>query len=585
MDPTLLKRLRKVLAEFYPDTPSIRRVAADAGIDLSRLTFASTAANNWHSVLREAQHVHKMDSLLSVAGEEYGTNEAFGQVYADYRRVSEQMDRANIGFRSSFNEEKSQAIQSEYSNPESAVTNEQMVAAHDKVKTIGRANNQQRLQTENILRSHPDIQTIFKKGDFVPQLEQKGRDLVVIKPKVAIKCRLPLSIDQGWCQIEFSDIFLRGLTINLEHKDILNQLIIGKHTPIHWNARKFIRVLEDGSIQLSLNDITVILSEADALDLCECTDKVADVYVDSIMDAEKVLEAWNRAIESRYPEGGYYGYEILSVSIEVWKKMFQFAVDNSESSSIEYGFYALNSSITIETDVVTHAQIIAKSHITLNGLSSENLSLLYIPPEHDEMWPDNTGPKGFWTATFTKEWILEKFLPTLQNAYAIDQLDHVATPNVFWNTNDPHLFESHLYVIHRWVCDCLRGGKPTHLFINYCQAFKQLIDKAEIEDISNMWGYVLQHTRRLQNIPRSKQKNDAAPPTEEFRSILANNITYLQQVEYISDSGLDYMFRGHYVLLRDFKVNATQSAINNFKKALWPLFERASFESRFCNLE
>ena len=77
--------LRNVLAALYPDEPSIRRIIADAGIDLARIAFGAGAINIWHSVLLEAEHIYQVDVLLDVVEREYGINQGFRQACAAYR--------------------------------------------------------------------------------------------------------------------------------------------------------------------------------------------------------------------------------------------------------------------------------------------------------------------------------------------------------------------------------------------------------------------------------------------------------------------------------------------------------------------
>ncbi|MEZ4865498.1 MAG: effector-associated domain EAD1-containing protein [Caldilineaceae bacterium] len=581
MDQSILKRLRKVLVELYPDEASMRRVVSDAGIDVSLISFDSKAVNNWHSILREAQLVHKVNVLLSVVEEEYPTNEALRQVCAAYRQAVDSIDHTKAELPASASKKIVKRAQTVSDKTRSRQATKQTGDTKQNAETASnRAIHQQDLQTENTLRSQPNFTTILQKSDFVPKEERDGRKLTIVRPKVSVSCTLPIAISAGSCIIEFSDSFLRGLTISLGHKDILQQLIIGRHTAYQWNARKFINMANDGRIWFSIDPFEVLLTPSDALDLCECIDKVADAYVASMLDAENTLEAWNRRVESYYPEGNHYGYEILFSSVETWKKMFQFARENSQSSKLGYEFYTSNSSITIETGPTAHAEIVPQVNIPLDRLPNGYISLLYIPPEFDESWQNDIGSKGIWTANFTKNWILTKFLPVLQDCSAKDRLESECNPNIFRNINDPQLFAYHLDVIHTWVCN---GNKPTSLFIDYCQAFNQLVNNATIEGES-MWGYVLRHTAMLRKDAQAINGKGILSPGEEFQSILANNLEYLRQLECINYyRGLDYMFRGHFVFLRDFKVHSTQSVINNFKKVLWPLFERASFENRFCH--
>lgn len=65
--------LSAVLAEIYSDAESIRRVAAEAGIDVARVNWNQTPINVWTRVIQEAQQNERMPALAAVAMREYPT--------------------------------------------------------------------------------------------------------------------------------------------------------------------------------------------------------------------------------------------------------------------------------------------------------------------------------------------------------------------------------------------------------------------------------------------------------------------------------------------------------------------------------
>lgn len=71
IDPTTRRQLRTLLAQFYPDESSIRRVAADAGVDLSHVALNNHPTNDCHRVLDEAEFVNQLDALFDVVEQEY----------------------------------------------------------------------------------------------------------------------------------------------------------------------------------------------------------------------------------------------------------------------------------------------------------------------------------------------------------------------------------------------------------------------------------------------------------------------------------------------------------------------------------
>lgn len=94
MDPTIRANLRKVLSYLYPTEADMRRICDDAGIDLSRIVFGSSAVNNWHAILTEAHKVDLVIVLLEKAegDDEYPTNVELRTAAAAYRRFVSQSD-------------------------------------------------------------------------------------------------------------------------------------------------------------------------------------------------------------------------------------------------------------------------------------------------------------------------------------------------------------------------------------------------------------------------------------------------------------------------------------------------------------
>jgi len=84
-DAARLIQLRDTLADLYPDEPSARRLAAQAGLTLSRISFSSLAVNNWHAVLTEAHHASSLQSLLAIVTREYPHNVALKSATEHYK--------------------------------------------------------------------------------------------------------------------------------------------------------------------------------------------------------------------------------------------------------------------------------------------------------------------------------------------------------------------------------------------------------------------------------------------------------------------------------------------------------------------
>jgi formylglycine-generating enzyme required for sulfatase activity len=76
--------LRNILAELYPDEESMRRLMADAGINVTRIKLTSTPVNNWHAILAEAEKLGNIDALLAVLLGEYGENPSLQEAASVY---------------------------------------------------------------------------------------------------------------------------------------------------------------------------------------------------------------------------------------------------------------------------------------------------------------------------------------------------------------------------------------------------------------------------------------------------------------------------------------------------------------------
>lgn len=63
--------ISEVLAELYRDRASAERVAVEAGVDVSRVSWAAKAADTWQALLNEASHQHKLPYVVGVALREY----------------------------------------------------------------------------------------------------------------------------------------------------------------------------------------------------------------------------------------------------------------------------------------------------------------------------------------------------------------------------------------------------------------------------------------------------------------------------------------------------------------------------------
>lgn len=69
-------RLRRALADLFPDLNSVRLVAHDAGLRLTSIDFSGSAETVWFGVVEEAARQQKIRDLISVARTMYPHNDA-----------------------------------------------------------------------------------------------------------------------------------------------------------------------------------------------------------------------------------------------------------------------------------------------------------------------------------------------------------------------------------------------------------------------------------------------------------------------------------------------------------------------------
>lgn len=87
MDEAIFVDLRNALAALYSSEQSIRRIIDDSEISVVNIVLISTPIDNWHSVIKEARRVDRVEALLAVVYREYSNNEKFRKVYDAYYKA------------------------------------------------------------------------------------------------------------------------------------------------------------------------------------------------------------------------------------------------------------------------------------------------------------------------------------------------------------------------------------------------------------------------------------------------------------------------------------------------------------------
>ena len=82
------RNLRNIFADLYGDESSARRLAHDAGLNMSSMNFSSRSIDNWHSILQEAINANRVSQLLNLVLTEYPDNPRLRAAVKDFLSTS-----------------------------------------------------------------------------------------------------------------------------------------------------------------------------------------------------------------------------------------------------------------------------------------------------------------------------------------------------------------------------------------------------------------------------------------------------------------------------------------------------------------
>ncbi|MEH2037651.1 MAG: hypothetical protein V7K87_15090 [Nostoc sp.] len=455
---------------------------------------------------------------------------------------------------------------------------------------------------EKLITRNPDLQYFLEKCDFEPSITQEGCHLVVVKPKVAIACNLPQAFGEGNCQIEFSSILFKGLKIHLNHQDILGQLMTGLHTHPNWGCRRFLKELDKNYFTVNLGQITVILSKLEATDLCLCIDKVCQKYKNLIIEFENALETWDFKFVN-FSE--VRGFILFSVRQELWKLMQQFAkeFDYKKGKSEWHIFHRQNISIRVSRGIRDHAFIFPKFDRDLSLLPSNQVNILYelndinlqsIETAKFSLWQQDIGVRGTWTAKYTKQWLLDKYIPQVIKYYSnksqlsesellakiINYRSERAPIKEIDNIRDlvPYLrdIQSWLHIYVENIAASLL--KP------YYQAYTNLVRNTDSSIIGI--DYIFGNLRRVEwkNTPEENYSNSADWKNLTFKyaiDCLDRQVVRINNSEYENSFKADLITRIFIWIIQNGRISFSQAQLSAAKQALIPLWEQSRFEMRY----
>lgn len=111
-----------------------------------------------------------------------------------------------------------------------------------------------------------DTQPQSVEPTFSPTTEWRGKTLVVTKPYIRVTCDFPQAFGDVSCEVELSRTSFSGLTINVPHRHVLEDFMMGLETPPDKRTRRFIKQVEKEIFEATLGQVTLKLSEVEALE-------------------------------------------------------------------------------------------------------------------------------------------------------------------------------------------------------------------------------------------------------------------------------------------------------------------------------
>ncbi|MBE9054349.1 type I restriction enzyme HsdR N-terminal domain-containing protein [Nostocales cyanobacterium LEGE 11386] len=455
------------------------------------------------------------------------------------------------------------------------------------------------INLEKALTSYPDLQNILSKSEFEPSIIREGNHFMMIKPKILIECHLPKLFVEGNCQIQFSSLILRGLKIDLNHRDILGKLMIGLDTQPDWGCRRFLKKLGNNAFEVYLGQVSVILSKLEITDLCLCVDAVCQEYKKFIIGFENILETWDFELVKFT---NICGFSLFSVESKLWELMQRFAneFNYAQGKSEWHLFHQEGLSIRVSRGISDHAFILSKADS--NYSENKRINIVYqINAVHLQSlergeftsWQQDIGPQGTWTAKYTKQWLLEKYIPKVIDYYSNKfQLSEAELNKNIINyqinctpieqVNDIKELVPYLRDIQSWL-HIYMVNIAASLLRPYYQAFTDLVRNTDsaIAGIDYITGTL--HRIEWGNDQEGISSYSINRKNSNFKDAirtLDRQVARINNSKFENSLQADLITRTFIWIIEHGKVRFSQSQLNAAKQALLPLWEQSRFEIR-----
>ena len=501
------------------------------------------------------------------------------------------------------------------------------------------------------LRNYPELLAILEQDEPEPEIikisESRFR---IVKPKVSIECELPILLKEGFCEIQFHNILRRGLKIRVDHRDILGKFMIGLGTSPDWGTRSFIKKVSEDAFEVVLGESSTTLSRMEVEDLCSCIDEICQKYKAVILKIETLLEAGKYRPVEVYSIPGFH---LLSVQQWFWDLMKKFSEEQYRSNDeSEWDMFDWNS----------RAIRIGKSHhisallypVHSDSDSSNNLLGGYVdivyalnnipsPSRFSSLdktsWQDDVGPKGIWKIDYTKNWIVEKLIPKVEDYYSeefekhywqFSQNDEQGSykPYIYDRTcidrrisleeaNEPKDLAPYLRDVQSWIgiYDCNLNAS---ILRPYYKAFVELCKRADfstahIDYLIEKLDVGLHQTEQKCKLDLVRQLNKGCISEAFMADLMSRSVAsqaklnaakqaliplwqqdyvfeawnqHLERIDkaqYESSCKADLMSRSFMAVVEDCEIPCSQAQLNAAKQALIPLWQQSQFEERYVD--
>jgi 5-methylcytosine-specific restriction endonuclease McrA len=246
---------------------------------------------------------------------------------------------------------------------------------------------------------------------------------VYSKKNVKLDAFLPRHYDDMSvsCAFSFRTIRIRGCTIALGHKEILDTLFPGLNTDLKLGFREFI-IGTDYSlngyyiVQLAGNRFLVTSEEAN--NLCQIIDDFMKAYIESIRKLEKSLGTGEFELSEKFKNG----FRLLKVPGWLWRNIIEFAnnFDYEAGDSPWNIFSRSGGKLIVCTGENMKEKFDYGVHAVLHAEWASGYSSLY---PNDEVWIiwkpggfierdlTNFNMRQYWSPEFILNWLMDELIP------------------------------------------------------------------------------------------------------------------------------------------------------------------------------